>query len=228
MARSRRKSPRTGGVLRVVGRFVLLVGLGFGIGLVIGLATEEPALLYGHVSGEGEMVAIVEEERILEARDGQEAQEAEPAVEGVEIVQSESDSSADPGAARAVVGAPVRPQAERLALKRETETVKALPKVAARQPVPKPSPGSTSGEGAEAWAIQVGAFSDELAARRLVEMLEAKSYPVDVIVSSGSNQRWRVRVQPVRGEQRARGMADQLKREERLPTWLIRMDAGSR
>jgi cell division septation protein DedD len=77
------------------------------------------------------------------------------------------------------------------------------------------------------WAIQVGAFADKAAARRLAEGLEAKDYPVELIASEGTTKRWRVRVQPVRGQSKAREIASQLKRDERLPTWLIPLEARS-
>ena len=65
------------------------------------------------------------------------------------------------------------------------------------------------------------------AARRLVESLEAKDYPVELIASKGATKRWRVRVQPVRGESRARRIANQLKQDEGLPTWTTPLEARS-
>jgi len=75
----------------------------------------------------------------------------------------------------------------------------------------------------DSWSIQVGAFSDEGAADRLAEGLRAR-YPVEVLPASGEGGRWRVRVQPIRGETRAREMAEALKRDERLPTWVTPME----
>jgi cell division protein FtsN len=228
-------------MLRFLGRFVLLVGLGFGIGLVIGVATEEPDLLYEHLAGESESVVLVEDERIVEApyvADSADTPRTERAVatpagerstrprgledrlegslEGNVQVVARSDS----GDGR------VAPPAA--APKRAPESANALPDVAAaRRPAEKLQPLGSSAAATDRWAIQVGAFADEAAAERLVQNLQAKDYPVAIIASSGPNPRWRVRVQPVRGEDRARGMASQLKRDERLPTWVIRMEPGT-
>ena len=78
------------------------------------------------------------------------------------------------------------------------------------------------------WAIQVGAFAEEEAARRLMKTLETKGYPVVLLPSDAASARWRVRVQPLRGEEQARGLASRLKGEEGLPTWVMSLEAGSR
>lgn len=78
------------------------------------------------------------------------------------------------------------------------------------------------------WAIQVGAFSDHAAAKRLAEDLGSKGYPAELVTESGNSRRWRVRVQPVRGEASANEMAARLKRIERLPTWVLPMEESPR
>jgi len=86
-------------------------------------------------------------------------------------------------------------------------------------PVAAPEAGS--------WAIQVGAFSDSRSASGLVARLQAKGYPVELIPASEASTRWRVRVQPVESKTRAQDLAERLKREERLPTWLISLEADA-
>ena len=73
------------------------------------------------------------------------------------------------------------------------------------------------------WAIQVGAFSERRAARRLAEALRDE-YPVEVLPARREGGRWRVRVQPIESEARARSLAETLKREEILPTWVTPME----
>ena len=244
MAAPRKRGPRLGSILRAIGRLVLLIGFGFGAGLVVGLVSEEPALVYGHLRGEGETVPLVDstpdEPAIIEApieltNEPGASPDREPATANRR--QRKSDAGA---------------KANRIAARNEANPPADLPDVAApppaapaappsaSPPAERPAPpsarrtGSATSDSAASvgddkrWAIQVGAFSEEATARRLVKTLEAKDYPVAVLPSKGSNKRWRVRVQPLRGEDHARGIANQLKREEGLPTWLVPMEAGSR
>lgn len=219
MAAPRARKRRFGGVPRAIGRFLVLVVLGFGLGLAIGLISEEPDLVYGHLTGEGEKVALA-------AATSSEAGDSIL----VERVNAQTSTGTDRISA--------------------ASQVQALPEVAAAPPAEAPSepdrptqsqrqpePGQDSklqpetvarDDAAGRWAIQVGAFSDEETARRLVKSLETKNYPVAVVPAKDSSQGWRVRVQPLRGEGKARALASRLKREEGLPTWLIPMEAGSR
>ncbi len=213
---------RPAGVLRAAGRLVLLVGLGFGAGVLIGVIFEEPELLVGHLRGEGESVSLAIVPPESETGEG-DAQSADP---GRRLEEVDSESRIQSARAR------------RLGLQRETGESGAatLPRVAAAvQPNARSrdleaavASASTRGvDGSGEWAIQVGAFADKAVARRLAESLEAKDYPVELIASQGATKRWRVRVQPVRGESKARGIANQLKRDERLSTWMIPLEAPS-
>ena len=58
MAMSRSRGVGPVGVARAAVRLALLIGLGFGAGLLIGVISEEPALLLGHLRGEGESVPL--------------------------------------------------------------------------------------------------------------------------------------------------------------------------
>jgi hypothetical protein len=49
-------------------------------------------------------------------------------------------------------------------------------------------------------------------------------FPVAVLPAGSEGGRWRVRVQPLRGEEQARKLAEELKRDERLPTWVTPME----
>jgi len=212
----------------------MLLGIGFGVGLVLGLVWEEPELVYEHLTGAGETVLLVDSES------------ARSAIIQTPIALANDPSEADFGASsgRAVAGDTAVPavargekaesqtiakaagtQSQRLALgSRDRTESKELPKVAAPV-VAKPESRVEAGL---RWAIQVGAFSEEKKAQRLVRSLKSKNYPVVILPSTGSSQRWRVRIQPLVGEERARGLASQLKREEGLPTWVLPMETDSR
>jgi cell division septation protein DedD len=178
-----------------------LVGLGFGAGLVIGVVSEEPELLAGHLRGEGEAVELT-------------------------LPMAEEASAADPSVAVEPVPVVETPPAP--SPTRERPSPQALPAVAAapRQAPEVKQAKAQPNTSQPAWAIQVGAFADEAAAKRLSNGLIAKGYPAKLLPASGE-QRWRVRVQPIRDQDKANEMADRLKRIERLPTWVMPMEARS-
>ncbi len=228
MAAPRGRGLRPGGVVRALLRLLVLIALGFGLGLLFGVVTEEPELLAGHLAGESESVSLDE---MGSQRKGTSSGtlETRPA-EAVDSERLVADAAA-PAATPAARPAPSAKQsAERVPLPR----VAAAPTVRDRRaeapaavaaPVVRAvaAPESAMRQIEDRWSIQVGAFSDEGAAERLAEGLRAR-YPVDVLPASSDGGRWRVRVQPIRGEGRAREMAEELKRDERLPTWVTPME----
>lgn len=98
-----------------------------------------------------------------------------------------------------------------------------LPDVAARS-----GKRSTDPKSDNPWAIQVGAFADEASAARLADALGAKGYPAVLLAAGGDSPRWRVRVQPLSGEAKAKEVAIRLKRVEQLPTWVLPVEGHSR
>ena len=230
MVASRGRGLRPGGFLRELLRLVVLVGLGFGAGLLFGVVTEEPALLAGHLRGESDSVELA-------------AVAAAGPVAGPEVPASAADERAGPDDpsdhASAEVGtagakASTRSGGEEVGssllarLPSKPPPARVVP-VAERPssraplaPVVRDRREASDGDRSE-WSIQVGAFADEAAARRLADSLR-DDYPVAVLQAGGDGKRWRVRVQPVRGEQQARTMAEGLKRDEGLPTWLTPLD----
>lgn len=241
MATAGRRGLGSGGLLRAFARLFLLIGLGFGAGLAIGILAEQPSLWMAYLRGESETISI--------------AGEAESADPTAAHADADSDAANSVPADLEKRMARVREQtarAESLAYANATESVRPfavaeapepLPPVAAAAPARRPSvpsppdvsPGSAGTPpetgAAPRWSIQVGAFADESVARRLVSNLEAKRYPAVLVPTSdeaGSAKRWRVRVQPIESESEARGLASRLKRDERLPTWLIPIEAPTR
>jgi hypothetical protein len=72
------------------------------------------------------------------------------------------------------------------------------------------------------FAIQVGSFTEPVPAWRLAEELGDKRYEVYVDEGDAAGKpRWRVRIGPVASRREARGLADRLKSEEGLPTWVL-------
>ena len=248
-----------GTLIRAIGRLLLLVGFGFGTGLVIGVAMEEPRLLLGHLRGEGESVRLVDapfvesnadSSRVAAAEadagsgsEGKGVGESSSAREARSTAGTSSQSGGDLAAETNAPSGPGTREAQRLALRASESASSDLPAVAAR--APEASSG-VSGAGSEArgsgnsssdprsspqpedttrWAIQVGAFSDERVAIGLVDQLTAKRYPVDLLPSPDKKHRFRVRIQPIRGKVRAQAVANRLKREDGLPTWLIPLES---
>lgn len=197
MAPSRGRGLRPGGVVRALGRLVLLIGFGFAAGLFIGVLSEEPELLAGHLRGEGEAILL--------APTGEDTMPAGPAF-------SERESRRVVDERKAV-----------MQIRSEEKPDSQLPVVAA----PRAAQHASS-DPRRLWAIQVGAFSDQASARRLAEDLGEKGYPTKLLAAGGQSQRWRVRVQPVRGEASANEIAARLKRVERLPTWVLPMEGSLR
>jgi len=218
--------------VRAVGRLIGLVVIGFTVGLVFGLVTEEPELLARHLGGESEAVALREADASADPETG--ASEAAPAeytaaatstrplVEPMErentqalptvAAQPEPSPAAASPSAAAVREAPVAARVEAPASARESAARSTTDESAAPRAI-----------NTRPWAIQVGAFSERRAARRLAEALRDE-YPVEVLPARREGGRWRVRVQPIESEARARSLAETLKREESLPTWVTPME----
>ena len=205
MAASQRRGRRPGGVVRAMTRLTLMISCGFAVGLLFGVLIEEPKLLADHLWGEGEAVELA-------------------SVDGTVSTHEQDSSRPRDSATEALRPAAMEPRAG------ETPD-RELPVVAASAPKPPPrSPATSRKDPAEddSWAIQVGAFSDEAVAARLVVSLDAKGYSSALIPSTDGSQRWRVRVQPVRGKASAEEMAARLKRVEGLPTWVLPMEGRPR
>jgi cell division protein FtsN len=197
---------RPGGVVRALGRLSLLIVFGFGAGLLIGVLSEEPELLAGHLRGESETVQLAPSMR--GATEGEHE---------VAITVDEPDTTKE---ARANSQSKQQlPAVAAPAAMRTTEAPAGTQRL-------REAPVSRT-DRSQLWAIQVGAFSDERAAQKLSQALDAKGYPMRILTEGGAAGRWRVRVQPISGEAEAREVAAKLKRVERLPTWVLPMEGPS-
>jgi DedD protein len=97
----------------------------------------------------------------------------------------------------------------------------------AKQPTTTPEPPPVAAAPPGRVAIQVGAFADNKAAERLATSLRGRGYSAYVTPGARSGtSRWRVRVGPLPDRAAADKMAAKLKRDEKLPTWVLDEDGG--
>lgn len=80
-----------------------------------------------------------------------------------------------------------------------------------------PSPSAAPPDG---FAVQVGAFESPSSADRLRGSLLEHGLPAYVVEGDG-NSRWRVRVGPLATRGEAEQLAQRLRAEHRLPTWIL-------
>jgi cell division septation protein DedD len=192
-------------------RLGVLLGLalltipGFGLGALAGLLWEEPGLVAAYLFGRTEAVALP-----AGAHPGAAGQEGE----GLPSVAAGQEGEGLPSVAAAPAPRPAAPEAPGRA--------GAAPERAAR------APGRIARAAAEAptargrVSVQVGAFVEKSAADELAGSLRQKGYAAYVAAGeAGGSARWRVRVGPLPTREEGERQAARLKREERLPTWVL-------
>jgi len=184
-----------------LGVVVLTIG-GFALGLVVGVVSEEPELVAGHVAG-----------RSTEIDWGGRDAEA-PAARADDEAWRAGEPAAPRTASRRSLDEPAgkRPRPREAAPEEEA----ALPQVAA----PPPAEPRAATDASLRFAVQVGAFGSEPAATGVARELREAGYPVRVVAPE-SDDRWRVRVGPLASRAEAEHMARRLKLEESLPTWVL-------
>jgi len=226
VARNKRNAGQ--GWLSTVLGIGLLVAVGFALGLVFGVVSEEPELVVGHVAGRSEEIdwtadaAATADVDLAAARAGSRDSSGQGAAALGEPQPLAPSVAAGPPPEPAARPAPKPPE-------RRVDPPEARAPAAASPAVAASSGNSSGGESAPTepaavgarFAIQVGAFSDGAAAEQVAADLRAKGYPVRVL-RPGQDDRWRVRVGPVSGRAAAEETAGRLKVEEQLPTWVLR------
>jgi cell division septation protein DedD len=205
MSAEERRAPRVSGPgwLATAGGALLLVALGFGVGIVAGTAYQEPDLVADHLAGRTTEVVL----------------EAEPV-------------AAAPPDVAAAAPAPLDrelPALGQRALEQAPEAeLPALAPAAAPRPAPAAAAKAPAGSApqlaakpaaAGSFSIQVGAFASEKAARELAGELGKHGYKA-YLMDEGEGARWKVRVGPVRSRSEAEAVSARIKREQRLPTWI--------
>jgi DedD protein len=83
------------------------------------------------------------------------------------------------------------------------------------------TPDVSSAPPTASFAVQVGAFATGHAADALAAELTRLGHPTYVADEGGNGARFKVRVGPIASRAEADALADALKREQRLPTWVL-------
>jgi len=222
---ARRRRSEGPGWLATAGGALVLVVVGFALGLVAGAAFEEPALVADHLAGRTTEVSLREHGK----------GEGDPGAPGIPGEAPPAPPAGESTAERAARPAPEVPRRP-LGATRSAPGGAEAPAVAAAPPAPSgggPAASASRGERAPApapppdgtgFAVQVGAFSERAAADALAAELRAGE--LDAYVAEGEGAApWKVRVGPVADRSRAEALASRLKAERRLPTWILSRDA---
>jgi len=195
-----------GWLVTLLGGLVLVI-LGFGLGLVVGAAREEPELVLRHFSGESKEVPAP-------------AASPAPTPPAASSPSGEPPPQAAPAPARPMKEpGPAPPPAD--ARRESARTPRAESARPAAPPVPPPvsSPPPAPGQ---RFSVQVGAFSESADAEKLADHLRRKGMHVVVVPATGPrDSRWRVRVGPIESRAEANRLAEQLKTSDKLPTWVL-------
>ena len=186
---------------------LLLVVLGFGLGLVVGAAREEPELVFRHLSGESKEVPAPAASPTPPAGAAAPSSEEPPASGGSPPAPSTGEPNATPPAGDTGRGsAGVRPgELSRPAARSMPPPVSSAPPAAGRR-----------------FSVQVGAFAESADAEKLADHLRREGRHVVVVPATGPrDSRWRVRVGPLESRDEANRVAEQLKTSDKLPTWVL-------
>jgi cell division septation protein DedD len=193
---------------------LVLVALGFGVGLVAGTAYEDPALVAEHLSGRSTEVAFGPGESLDAAGLPVDDVAAAPPP----LAEPEAELEVEPAAP---LGAGA------LDAQREAPSaMRPAPAPLAAAPAPA-APAAAAKPGTAGFSIQVGAFGSEATARQLAAELGKRGYPAHV-ASEGAGARFKVRVGPLASRAEAERVAARLSSEHRLPTWILASAPGAR
>jgi cell division septation protein DedD len=202
---------------------LVLVAAGFGLGLVVGVVSEEPELVVGHMAGRSDEIDWTHD-------DG-----TSPPVFAAAHPTDPSRTAGEP-APRVSAPPPVLGQRPKLPDvpdgwipttepapddPRDLAAGASSGRAEADSPRGGPSPSETTAVAPSNFAIQVGAFGTGESAEQVAIDLRGKGYPVHVLRPE-LDDRWRVRVGPIVGRVAAERIAERLEVEEQLPTWVLR------
>jgi cell division septation protein DedD len=204
MSVEERRAPRSSGPgwLATAGGALLLIALGFGVGIVAGTAYQEPDLVVDHLAGRTTEVALEPAQPLA----------AEPDVAAPAPAALERSPALGQGALEDA------PEAELSAAQPEPPP-KAAPARGPEAPTRPAPPLAAKSAAAGSFSIQVGAFSSEKAARQLAGELGKRGYTA-YLMDEGDGARWKVRVGPIGSRREAEAVSKRLKQEQRLPTWI--------
>lgn len=207
-----------------LGGALLLVALGFVLGMVAGIAIEAPGLLVDHLAGRSTEV---------------------PLAPGGPGGAGAADAAAAPGAASPAANAPAgraAPSADSRrttassTARRATATSRRPPAAAPAQRTAATAPRTAATEPRRAaprssappagrFSVQVSAFGRADSARNMADALRADGVPAQVVDTRSGSARYKVRVGPLATKAEAQRMAQRLTLERGLDTWVV---AGER
>jgi len=218
------------GWLATAGGALLLIALGFGVGIVAGTAYQEPELVVDHLAGRStevvlEDVGIAGSTELSVPDVAAPAPDRVPALGAGALAQRATAPAAAPTperetapAAKPSAAAPTPARSRGEAVSSAPAPVKPRAEVAAAPPTRAPAVTAAPAR-SEGFSIQVGAFSSEKAARQLASELGRSGYAA-YLADEGGGARWKVRVGPLATRREAEAISAKLKREQRLPTWI--------
>jgi cell division protein FtsN len=237
--------------------FVLLAGVGFTLGALVGILWEQPRMILTYLTGgtteiawrgEGDLQAEVAEMQAESLPDVAAAPETiappaitpDPPARPAEIQKRKApEPKLEPAAPPPTPAPPVvveragptfeaQPSEQPLVVdKSRSAPVEKKPERKAQASARAGSTPPNSRPAARRFAIQVGAFAKSESAERLVQRLEGRGYDAFVTPGAGEgNARWRVRVGPVADKGSAELLAGKLKKNEKLPTWILDEGGG--
>lgn len=195
--RRRRQEAGPGWIATAAGALLLML-VGFALGLVAGAAFEEPGLVTEHLRGRTTRVALPL---------ASEPEQGEAVSPGAPESRTLRQEALGQGAPSRPFGAPLREPPESAPSATGGE-----PRVSAP---PSPTP-ETAG-----FTIQVGAFAEREAADTLHGRLREAELPVRVQVEEQARAPFKVRVGPYATREQAEKVAARLKKQWRLPTWVF-------
>ncbi len=177
----------------------VVVAAGFAIGVIAGITWEEPGLVVGYLSGQTEGV---------EWSVGAEDPEVDELAAGAAVPEPPSVAAPPPLGLREIPNAAIPERA------RTQSSAASAPKAV-----------TTAARPAAGFAVQVGAFSEKSAAKKLADSLRARGYAVYLAPTEANPISWRVRVGPVATRPEAEKTARRLEAAEKLPTWVLGEDS---
>jgi DedD protein len=209
-ARSHRQGEQAGaGWLATLGGALLLLAVGFAMGLLAGTVWEAPDLVMDHLAGRTTELPLAREI----SADPVEPAEAPKRESHARPLGAREGSPELPSAGAAAEGSPA--SAARPAPGPEP------PPARSEARAPRPEPPVQGG-----FAIQVGAFGDADSAARLAQKLRARGFSAHVHGGEGAGAAsFRVRVGPVASREEATRLASKLKSDLQLPTWILSPDS---
>jgi cell division septation protein DedD len=202
---ARRKSARRGWFGALLGLGVLAAA-SFLVGALAGFVWKEPGLLVAYLRGETTEVAW---------------STASAGIEPAELPQVAAAPEPEAEAAPETSEPPVSETPRQVAPERARKLAAAPP-----QPAPPKRPPPAAAAPKASIAVQVGAFSERAAADRLRGRLDQAGFPAYLSPGAVSGQPWRVRVGPYATRVEADQIASRLKRDQKLPTWVLDEDSA--